>query len=191
MTNPAPLASPTDGWAGPRETDGIQALHTGLELARASQLTMLRLQLALHRSNRRTAMQALDHLLDIDAEMEDLAATLGNSPAYLTSDAALSGFIGLQKAAIAVEKHALTGGDGRNDAETISISAPSNWTDGAESSTQALHSDYDSEPYDRMGSRRRMHVLTIAIILIAIAIGATAYLSPALLIEPTSFLRFR
>jgi hypothetical protein len=170
--------------------DGIQALHTGLELARASQLTMLRLQLALHRSNRRTAMQALDHLLDIDAEMEGLAATLGG-PAYLTSNAALSGFIGLQKAAIAVEKHALTGGDGRNDAEAISISAPSNWTDGAESSTQALHSDYDAEPYDRTGSRRRMHVLTIAIILIAIAIGATAYLSPALLVEPTSFLRFR
>lgn len=179
MTNPAPLTSPADGWAGLRETDGIQALHTGLELARASQLTMLRLQLALHRSNRRTAMQALDHLLDIDAEMEGLAATLGG-PAHLTKDAALSGFIGFQKAAIAAEKHALTGGDWRNDAGSIAISASSAWADSAESPAQVLYSADEAVRHDHSGSRRWMIVIGVALLVIGFGICLAVYLSPTL-----------
>lgn len=99
-------------------------MRAGFDLARASQLTMVRLQLALHKSNRRSAMQALDTLLDIEAEMAELAAILDAAPAHPGGDPALSGFIGCQKAAIAVEKHVLAGGDWPNDAQPGAISEP-------------------------------------------------------------------
>jgi len=90
VNNPAPTASSAFGSIDPKGVDGAQALRTGLDLARASQLTMLRLLLALHKSNRRTAMQALDNLLDIDAEMEGLAATLNRAPAHPAGDCSRS-----------------------------------------------------------------------------------------------------
>ena len=108
----------------PKTIDELAALRAGFDLARASQLTMVRLQLALHKSNRRSAMQALDTLLDIEAEMAELAAILDAAPAHPGGDAALSGFIGCQKAAIAVEKHVLAGGDWPSDAQPGAISEP-------------------------------------------------------------------
>jgi hypothetical protein len=155
----------------------MQALRSGLELARASQLTMLRLQLALHKSNRRTAMQALDDLLDIDAEMEGLAATLTDVPTPLAGDAALSGFIGLQKAAIAVEKHVLTGGDWRSDATPPAIVAPEDGAGGADLRGQPPLPEEMGQD-DRTGSRRWMHVLAIVIVVALIGFGLMAYLWP-------------
>jgi hypothetical protein len=166
----------------------MQALQTGLELARASQLTMLRLQLALHKSNRYTAMQALDHLLDIDAEMEDLAATLDSGPAYSAGDAPLSGFIRRQKAAIAVEKHALTGGDGRHDAASIAIAAHHDWADDDDPAAPSPFSDDEAGSLDRTSGRRWLHVLAIAIILVGVGTALWAWLSPALPSTLTSFL---
>lgn len=180
MNNPAPAASSTSGSIDPKVDDGTQALRTGLELARASQLTMLRLELALHQSNRRTAMQAVDNLLDIDAEMEGLVATLSGVPAHLAGDAALSGFIGLQKAAIAVEKHALTGGDRRSDAKSIAITTPANWAGNGELPAQSPLSADEREGDDRTEGRRRMHVLAVAIILAFIGFGLIPNLWPAL-----------
>jgi hypothetical protein len=108
----------------PKTIDELGALRAGFDLARASQLTMVRLQLALHKSNRRSAMQALDTLLDIEEEMAELAAILDDAPVHPADDAALSGFIGRQKAAIAVEKHVLAGGDWPGDARPGAIPAP-------------------------------------------------------------------
>jgi len=161
--------------------DGAQALRTGLDLARASQLTMLRLLLALHKSNRRTAMQALDNLLDIDAEMEGLAATLNGAPLRPAGDAALSDFIGLQKAALAVEKHALAGGELRKDAESMALPAPPVAQADVDFPAQPLLPD-DAveddavEEDDRPGRRRWMPVLAAAILLALIGFGVTAYL---------------
>jgi hypothetical protein len=158
--------------------DDMQALRTGLQLARASQLTMLRLQLAFYGSNRRVAMQAVDDLLDLDAEIEDLAATLTGVFPHPADDADLPKFIGNQKAAIAAEKHAVTGGDGRNNARSIAIAAPGDWTSGAELSAQPPLSD-DEAGIDRTGSRR-WHVLAGAITIIFIGFGLIAYMWPAL-----------
>jgi hypothetical protein len=157
--------------------EGLHTMRTGLELVRASQLTMLRLQLALHRSNRRTAMQALDTLLDIDAEMEGLAATLSDAPAHPANDAALSGFIGLQKAAIAAEKHALTGGDWPSDGGPMALSAPGGWADNA---AQPLFPDDEAEDDDRTRGRRWTRVLAVALVAVAVACGLIAYLAPTL-----------
>jgi len=169
--------------------DGAQALRTGLDLARASQLTMLRLLLALHKSNRRTAMQALDNLLDIDAEMEGLAATLNGAPVRPAGDAALSDFIGLQKAALAVEKHALAGGELRKDAESMALPAPPVAQANVDFPAQPLlPDDADDaveddavrddgvEDDDRPGRRRWMPVLAAAILVALIGFGVTAYL---------------
>ncbi len=120
----ATAASSASRSADPKTIDELAALRAGFDLARASQLTMVRLQLALHKSNRRSAMQALDTLLDIEAEMAELAAILDAAPAHSGGDAALSGFIGCQKAAIAVEKHVLAGGDWPNDTQPSAISEP-------------------------------------------------------------------
>jgi hypothetical protein len=118
----ATAASPASRSADPKTIDELAALRAGLDLARASQLTMVRLQLALHKSNRRSAMQALDTLLDIEAEMAELAAVLDAAPAHPGGDTALSGFIGCQKAAIAVEKHVLAGGDWPSDVRPDAVS---------------------------------------------------------------------
>lgn len=179
VNNPAPAASSVSGSINPKMIDGAQTLRTGLELARASQLTMLRLQLALHKSNRHAAMQALDNLLDIDAEMEGLAATLNGIPTHRATDAALSGFIGLQKAAIAAEKHALTGGDWQSHAGSIAVS-PGDWAGDAESPAQPLFSGDEAASNDRTRGRRWMRVLAVAIAAAVIAYGLIACLWPAL-----------
>jgi len=181
VNNPAPTASPGFGSIDPKMVDGAQALRTGLDLARASQLTMLRLLLALHKSNRRTAMQALDNLLDIDAEMEGLAATLNRAPAHPAGDAALSDFIGLQKAALAVEKHALAGGDLRKDAESMALPAPPVASADVDFPTQPQLADdaveeeavEDNDPPSRS---HWMFILAAAILVALIAVGATVYL---------------
>jgi len=189
VNNPAPTASSGFGSIDPKMIDGAQALRTGLDLARASQLTMLRLLLALHKSNRRTAMQALDNLLDIDAEMEGLAATLNGAPVRPAGDAALSDFIGLQKAALAVEKHALAGGELRKDAESMALPAPPVAQANVDFPAQPLlPDDADDaveddavrddgvEDDDRPGRRRWMPVLAAAILVALIGFGVTAYL---------------
>ena len=181
MNNPAPTASPGFGSIDPKMVDGAQALRTGLDLARASQLTMLRLLLALHKSNRRTAMQALDNLLDIDAEMEGLAATLNRAPAHPAGDAALSDFIGLQKAALAVEKHALAGGDLRKDAESMALPAPPlasadvDFPAHPQLADDAVEDDA-AEDADGPGRKRWILILAAAILVALIGLGVTAYL---------------
>ncbi|MET0364776.1 MAG: hypothetical protein ABW169_08980 [Sphingobium sp.] len=78
---------------------------------------MTRLHLALQSGDRRLALSAMDGLLDIDAEMEGFVADLvGGAPDNPYGDEhwqALGGYLAQQKAAIAVEKHALVGMSGR------------------------------------------------------------------------------
>jgi hypothetical protein len=182
VNNPAPTASSAFGSIDPKGVDGAQALRTGLDLARASQLTMLRLLLALHRSNRRTAMQALDNLLDIDAEMEGLAARLDGAPVEAADDAALSDFIGLQKAALAAEKHGLAGGDLRKEADAIILPAPP--PPSAETDVPAPPPLPDDAVEDDDPPRRRRWIygLAAAILVVLIGIGVTAYLRPGLFV---------
>lgn len=180
MNSPAAAASSISGPRHSTMADDMQVLRTGLDLARASQLTMLRFQLALHKSNRRSAMQALDNLLDIDAEMEGLAATLDRLPARPADIAALSDFIGLQKAAIASEKHALTGGDLRPD-------PASEWRDDPDLHAQPLLSDDEAENRKRRGGRRWLSVLAIIAVLLAFGCGLLVYLWPTLPITLPSF----
>jgi hypothetical protein len=204
----ATAASSANRSTDPKTIDELAALRAGFDLARASQLTMVRLQLALHKSNRRSAMQALDTLLDIEAEMAELAAVLDAAPAHGGGDTALSGFIGCQKAAIAVEKHVLAGGDWPSDAPPGAISEPDHPEIAAAGDpvVPARHEPAvaiatpvdrpvaidvptlypaaddeadEAEAEDRPGRARWMAVLVAAIVLIVIA-GLIAWQWPAL-----------
>ncbi len=179
--NHIPTASPFPRGPFPLSpAGGAQALHAGLELARASQLTMLRLQLALHGSDRRAAMQALDDLLDMDAEMEGIATALAEVPAQPAGSAELADFIGRQKAAIAAEKHLLTGIEGPNgEAPSLAIAAPRSWESG-EGPQQGPWPDADQEADGHAERGRGRSILAVAIVLILIGFGLAVYLWPPL-----------
>src|SRR3546814_14795719 len=81
-----------------------------------------------------------------------------------SDEAALPDFIGLQRTAIAAEKHALTGGDWRGDTKAIAIAAAGNGADATDFPAQPLPSDDDVESDNQAGSRRWTHVLVVAII---------------------------
>jgi hypothetical protein len=196
--NTTAAASSASRSTDPKTIDELAALRAGLDLARASQLTMVRLQLALHKSNRRSAMQALDILLDIEEEMAELAAILDDAPAHPADDAALSGFIGRQKAAIAVEKHVLAGGDWPGDARSGAIlepvdpalsepdrpavAVPVNPPVAIDLPLQYPAADDEADEVeidDQPGGTRWMALLVAAIVLIVIA-GLIAWQWPAL-----------
>lgn len=169
------------GSISPYPVEDQRTLQTGLELARASHLTMLRLQLALHKSNRRTAMQALDDLLDIDAEMERLVAMQQAAPMEPSDGAALFGFIGSQKEAIAAEKHVLTGGDWRTGGEPMAVPPiDDDPTIEADFPAQPTGSDGEAEGIASPGTRRWVYAVAIAIVMIAAGYALIIYLLPNL-----------
>jgi hypothetical protein len=188
VSEPGAAASTIRESVDPGVVDEMQTLRAGLELARASHLTMLRLQLALHKSNRRTAMQALDNLLEIDAEMEGLAATLGDVPTQLAKEAALFGFIGFQKEAIAAEKHVLAQGDLRPAAEPVAVATADDEQPGdTDVPAQSLMPDEEAESADRAGGGRWPYVLAIASIIIALGCVLLAVMWPALSVTLARF----
>lgn len=182
MTNPTATIRSSHEPGDSAGAGSMETLRAGLQLARASQLTMLRFQLALHQSSRRTAMQALDTLLDMDAEMEGLTATLAAASPDPAEDALLSGFIGHQKAAIAAEKHILTGGDWRNGHEAIAIAAP---RDEANEPAPLLLVD-EVESGGRAGWGI---VLAVAAVVLLAGLGLAAWLWPDLLANTLARLR--
>lgn len=110
-------------------------LGVGMQLVRASNLTMSRFQLALQSGDRRLATKAMDNILDIDAEMEcfvaDLACVAANEPHMEDMEI----YLASQKDAVAREKHALVGhvgkveqilqaGDDGEDRTTLELDVP-------------------------------------------------------------------
>ncbi|WP_287461420.1 hypothetical protein [Sphingomonas sp.] len=167
------------------EGERAQQLHIGLQLARASQVTLLRLQLALHGADRRGAMAALASLLDLDAEMESLAAaTLGSEGYETAQDQAVAEHIAREKAAIAAEKHLLTGHVGRADPGgdgDFPGEAPSELHFAASPPvpTVVLADDPEADArYAPEPRRSRWPVVLALICLLAIGLGVFVYLRP-------------
>ncbi len=87
-------------------------LAMSLQFCRANTLSLARLQLALESGNRRGAMEAMDRLHTLDAEIERMVNRL---PKGARADPALGSIahhLGEQKVAIAFEKLALASGVG-------------------------------------------------------------------------------
>jgi len=166
------------------QDESTQQLHAGLQLARASQVTLLRLQLALHGADRRGAMAALDSLLDLDAEMESLAAALGSDGYETVQDQAVAEHIAREKAAIATEKHRLTGhvgrADGGGDGDFIE-EAPSELHFAASPPvpTVVLADDPEADArYAPAPRPSRWPIVLVLLCLIAIGVGVFVYLQP-------------
>ena len=105
----------TQGGATPSRAVEVSPamLGMGMQLVRASNLTMSRFQLALQRGDKRIATMAMDSLLDIDAEMEGFVADLASSAANEAQMQIITSYLISQKGAIAHEKHALVGHIGK------------------------------------------------------------------------------
>ena len=82
-------------------------LARGLMLLRASNMNVIRLQLAMEHRDRRQAMEALDGLVALDGEIRDF---IGDIPPHDAASAALARSIDAQKSAIASEKFMLAAG---------------------------------------------------------------------------------
>jgi hypothetical protein len=124
-------------------------------------------------------MQALDNLLEIDAEMENLAATLNGIPTHLANERGLFGFIGFQKEAIAAEKHVLARGGSRLEAEPVAVAtADEDQASDLDLPVQPLLSD-EAESTHRSG-RRWHYVLAIAFLLVVLGCGLLTYMWPVL-----------
>ena len=91
----------------------LATLGMGMQLVRASNLTMSRFQLALQRGDKRLAMMAMDSLLDIDGEMECFVADLACSAANQPQMQVMASYLTSQKEAIGLEKHSLIGHIGK------------------------------------------------------------------------------
>jgi hypothetical protein len=180
VSEPSAAASSIEGSLDLDAGEEMQVLRTGLELARASHLTMLRLQLALHKSNRRVAMQALDNLLEIDTEMEGLAATLNRVETRLESEAALFGFIGFQKEAIATEKHVLAQGPLQLEPQPVVEPAMDVQTPNAEPPGFSLAPGEKAERPDCADDRRWLYILAVSITFVILGWALLVALGPAL-----------
>lgn len=99
-------ASPT---GAPPDTDGAAPADfgLGLQLSRAGMMALTRLQLAIQSGDRQQAMEAMDRLHALDAEMERLVGRLPPPADNDTEWSAISRHVSDQKLAIAFEKLAL------------------------------------------------------------------------------------
>lgn len=100
MTTPPPIG-PANGKPPPIPPEELIA---GIQLLRAANLQTVRLQLAMFRQERRSAMESLDRLAEMDRELERFLA--GLEPAAPALDA-INRLVTAQKSALADEKIAL------------------------------------------------------------------------------------
>lgn len=100
MTTPSP-AGPANGNPPPIPPEELIA---GIQLLRAANLQTVRLQLAMFRQERRSAMESLDRLAEMDRELERFLA--GLEPAAPALDE-INRLVTAQKSALADEKIAL------------------------------------------------------------------------------------
>ncbi|RJF85582.1 hypothetical protein [Sphingomonas cavernae] len=85
-------------------------LVTGMQLLRAVNMQSVRLQLAVLRRDRRPAMESLDHLADMDRELEHFIEGIGPAGAAAPELREIAELVALQKRALADEKIALMAG---------------------------------------------------------------------------------
>ena len=107
---PAPQSRPAPGEASASMDPTLRRVMQGLQLSRASTLSLMRMQLAVRSGERMQAMAAMDRLDALDAELERLIAQLpapdSNDPGWQ----AIAKHIEEQKLALAFEKLALASG---------------------------------------------------------------------------------
>lgn len=109
----APYASPSQN-AAPADMAELRAalveVTHGLQLSRASTMALMRLQLALRSGDRVQALEAVDRLDTLDAELESVIARLAPPGEGDETLQAIAKHLEAQKLALAFEKLALASG---------------------------------------------------------------------------------
>lgn len=85
-------------------------LVAGMQLLRAVNMQSVRLQLAVLRRDRRPAMESLDHLADMDRELEHFIEGIGPAGSAAAELREITELVALQKRALADDKIALMAG---------------------------------------------------------------------------------
>ena len=111
-----PLANPANAPQPETRADLRAALNDiaqGLQLSRASAIALMRLQLAVRSGDRHQAMEAIDRLDTLDAQLEGVAKRLRSSDGNEAADTAwrhIGKHLEVQKLGLAFEKLALASG---------------------------------------------------------------------------------
>lgn len=162
---------------GIEEAIPSNALSMGLQLSRASTMAMLRLQLALESGERRQALEAIDRLHALDAEMERLVNQLP-LPGDDADLRAITRHVGDQKVQLAFDKLALASGISGPDMNSGDTPMPPRPAEEPPSTPMlAALADTDEPP-----SRRSLPDWLIPLLL---ALAATAALAVAILFMTT------
>lgn len=149
-------------------------LVLGLQYCRASSLALTRLQLALTSGDRRTALEAMDCLHSLDAEMERLVRRLppvpvGHKGAGLAS---IDRHLGEQKMAIAFEKLAFASGVEGPDLVSQAETFPSQEQEPGTPAWPNLP-DVEAENWNYFPARK---LALLGAVILLIAVGAAAAL---------------
>lgn len=163
------------GWSD--QPASVTDLARGLMLLRASNMNVIRLQLAMERSDRRTAMEALDGLVALDRE---IGGFIGEPPDPELS--AMARRLDGQKTVIASEKLIFAAGKrGPTIAPGNRVpppAAPAEVEPGPEEIAAYAAPYVDEYPDEEAAPRRAWRVLGLAALLIvAIGMATTLYLS--------------
>lgn len=163
------------GWSD--QPASVTDLARGLMLLRASNMNVIRLQLAMERSDRRTAMEALDGLVALDRE---IGGFIGEPPDPELS--AMARRLDGQKTVIASEKLIFAAGKRgptiAPGSRVPSPPAPAEVEPGPEEIAAYAAPYIEEYPNEEAAPRRAWRVLGLAVLLIvAIGMATTLYLS--------------
>jgi hypothetical protein len=152
-----------------------QELARSMTLLRASNLSVVRLQLAMERQDKRQAMEALDGLVALDGEIREL---VGAMPAEAEPLREMTRRIDDQRSAIASEKLVFAAGRRgpalARHAEPAAEPAPVLEEAAAPDASEAydaLEEAWQEEAWEESG-RRRAPALILALLFMVAAIGA-------------------
>lgn len=180
-----------------REPDWLDQPVSGTELAkgllllRASNMNVVRLQLAMERSDRRTAMEALDGLVALDRE---LSGFISEMPAPDSEYSAMARRIDAQKSSVASEKLIFAAGTrGPTIAQGLAAEAAAVPTLRQSANPEETASEIEAYEYHEEPSARQTPWATIlsALVVVAAATFATLYvvgMTPALLSDRLSLI---
>ena len=141
---------------------GSDELAEGLMLMRASAISVVRLQLAMERRDRRVALQAVDDLVELDGRLEELLGAIPASSDLVPLQRALED----GRSALTREKWTLAA---EASGRTIAATTPA-WAESEQQTGEPLEQIYADEPDE--AKRNRIGLAAASLLAVLITLGA-------------------
>ena len=141
---------------------GSDELAEGLMLMRASAISVVRLQLAMERRDRRVALQAVDDLVELDTRLDEFLSEIPTAPNLAPLQRALED----GRSALAREKWTLAA---EASGRTIIAATPA-WAEVEQQAAEQASDQFYAEPFEERHSRLGL----AAIVLLVVAVGLAA-----------------